>query len=116
MLDASALQTLMRRKSDFLLTCSRYLWSVYQTISTFAAMSQTQDVRQRFAHWILLSAECCRTQPLVMTHAHIAQMLAVRRASVTLVAREMKVAGIIGYSRGTVEIKKLEALRLLAAR
>jgi len=113
-LDGLALQKRMRRKLDFLLICSRYLWSVYQTVSTLAAMSQTQDVRMRFANWLLLSAERCSPDPLVITHVHIAQMLGVRRASITLVAREMKVAGIIGYSRGAIEIKKMDVLQRLA--
>jgi CRP-like cAMP-binding protein len=108
------MQRLIRRKSDFLLICSRYLWSVYQDVSLLASMSQTQDVRARFAHWLLLSVERCSPTALVITHAHIAQMLGVRRASITLVARELKMTGIIGYSRGMVEIKKPEVLRRLA--
>jgi Mn-dependent DtxR family transcriptional regulator len=48
-----------------------------------------------------------------MTHVHVAQMLGVRRASITLVAREMKMAGLISYSRGMVEIKKIEKLQRL---
>jgi CRP-like cAMP-binding protein len=109
-LDGVALQQLLRRKSDLLLIFSRYIWSVYQAVCSLAAMSQTEDIRMRFANWLLLSAERCAPHPLVITHAHIAQMLGVRRASITLVAREMKLAGIIGYSRGTVEIKKMDAL------
>jgi CRP-like cAMP-binding protein len=113
-LDGLTLQQLIRRKSDLLLIFSRYLWSVYQTVCELAATSQTEDIRMRFANWLLLSAERCAPHPLVITHAHIAQMLGVRRASITLVAREMKLAGIIGYSRGAVEIKKMEVLIRLA--
>lgn len=112
-IDGTTLQQLMRRRSNLLLLFSRYLWSVYQTVATIAAMSQTHDVRLRFTHWLLLSAQRCGSNSLVMTHVHVAQMLGVRRASITLVAREMKMAGLISYSRGMVEIKKIEKLQRL---
>jgi CRP-like cAMP-binding protein len=113
--DASFLQRLIKRKSSVLLAISRYLWTLYESVATMAAMSQSQDVRMRFAHWLLISFESCRPHPLIMTHAHVAQMLGVRRASITLVAREFKMAGIIGYSRGHIHIHQLEMLERIAA-
>jgi hypothetical protein len=41
-------------------------------------------------------------------------MLGVRRASISLAARDMKVAGLIDYSRGHIELKKLKVLQRLA--
>lgn len=113
-IDGPVLQQLLRRKSALLWIFSHYLWRVCQTVSEMAAISHTQDVRRRFAYWLLISSERCAPHPLVVTHAHIAQMLGVRRASVTLVAREMKLSGVIGYSRGNIQIKNLEALQRLA--
>ena len=51
---------------------------------------------------------------VVLTHAHIAHMLGVRRVSITLAAREMKMMGLISYSRGHIQIKDPEALERLA--
>ena len=50
-----------------------------------------------------------------MTHEHIANMLGVRRASITIAAREMKLKGWLDYSRGHIVIQNLEALNTLAA-
>lgn len=113
-IDGATLHRWVRRKSALLWVFSRYLWGLYQAVSEMAAISQTQDIRLRYAHWLLLSVERCSPNPLVVTHAHIAQMLGIRRASVTLVAREMKLKGLIGYSRGHIEIKNTEALQRIA--
>lgn len=115
MLDSSTLQRMIKRQSAVLLTISRYLWTVYESVAAMAAMSQSQDVRMRFAHWLLISFERCQPDPLVMTHAHVAQMLGVRRASITLVARELKMSGIIGYSRGHITLLQLAKLKRIAA-
>ena len=112
--DSSVLQRLMNRQSTVLMSVSRYLWTVYESVAAMAAMSQSQDVRMRFAHWLLISYERCQPDSLVMTHAQVAQMLGVRRASITLVARELKMAGVIGYSRGHIQIHQLAALKRIA--
>ena len=113
--DALVLERLIKRQSTVLLAISRYLWTVYESVAAMAAMSQSQDVRMRFAHWLLISFERCQPDPLVMTHAQVAQMLGVRRASITLVARELKIDGIIGYSRGHIQIHQLAALKRIAS-
>ena len=111
MLDGTALQQLVQRKSSMLLAFSKYLWTAYETVAVFAAMAHLHDVKIQLANWLLISAKRCAPDPLVMTHAHIAQMLGVRRASVTLAARELKMQGLIAYSRGYIEIQKPEALQ-----
>jgi CRP-like cAMP-binding protein len=111
---ASVTQRLVRRKSALLLTFARYLWTEYESVANLAALSHTQDIRMRLAHWLLLSAQRCAPDALVLTHAHIAHMLGVRRASISLAARDMKMAGLINYSRGHIEFKKPEALQRLA--
>ena len=112
--DALVLQRLIKRQSRVLLAISRYLWMVYESVAAMAAMSQSQDVRIRFAHWLLISFERCQPNSLVMTHAQVAHMLGIRRASITLVARELKIAGVIGYSRGHIHIHQLAALKRIA--
>lgn len=113
-MDALVLQRLIKRQSSVLLIISRYLWTLYESVAAMAAMSQSHDVRMRFAHWLQISFERCEPDPLVMTHAHIAQMLGVRRASITLVAHEFKMAGIVDYSRGHIKMQKLALLERIA--
>jgi CRP-like cAMP-binding protein len=112
-MDGSVLQQLIERRPALMLMFSKYLWSVYEGVSTMAAMAHLSDVKIRLAHWLVMSAKKCGPDPLVITHAHIAQMLGVRRATITLAAREMKMQGLISYSRGHVELKKPEILQRL---
>jgi CRP-like cAMP-binding protein len=50
----------------------------------------------------------------VLTHAQIAQMLGVRRASVSIAAHEMKLKRYISYNRGRVALLNVPALEALA--
>lgn len=63
---------------------------------------------------MIVSAQRCAPDPLVLTHAHMAQMLGVRRASISIAAREMKIKRYITYSRGRIALLNMPALQALA--
>jgi Mn-dependent DtxR family transcriptional regulator len=48
---------------------------------------------------------------LPLTQEYIAQMLGVRRTSVTMVARSLQEAGLIRYTRGNIKLLDVAALR-----
>jgi biotin operon repressor len=48
---------------------------------------------------------------LPLTQEFLAQMMGVRRTSVTTVAMELQKAGMINYSRGRIHIKDVELIR-----
>jgi CRP-like cAMP-binding protein len=107
-------QRLVQRRRKMLLQFSRYLWTVFDNIVVLASRPYTQDIKVRLAHWLLLSAERCAPDPLVLTHAQIAQMLGVRRASISIAAHDMKLKRYISYSRGHVTLLNVPALQALA--
>ena len=112
--DGEAAQRLVKRRRSLLLNFSRYLWTVYDNMAALASQPFTHDIKVRLAHWLLLSAQRCAPDPLILTHAQIAQMLGVRRASVSIAAREMKLKRYISYSRGNIALLNLPALQALA--
>lgn len=112
--DGAELQRLLQRRAAMLMTFSRYIWSVAQEVATLAAASQVQDIKARLAGWILISGERSRQQDLVLTHAHLADMLGVRRASITLAAVELKEQGLLDYQRGRIQILDRRGLEALA--
>jgi len=114
-LEAQRFRLLMKRHPDWLMIISRYLWQIHQDIGRLAALSHVHDVKQRLADWLLISEQRCGEEQLIMTHAHIALMLGVRRASITLAARQMKLKGLINYSRGYIHLLDKPALQKLAS-
>jgi len=111
--DSVTAQRLVQRRRSMLLQFSRYLWTVYDAIAVLASRLNAQDIKVRLAHWLLLSAQRCAPDPLILTHAQIAQMLGVRRASVSIAAREMKLKRYISYNRGHISMLNVPALQAL---
>ena len=112
--EGATAQRLVKRRRSLLMHFSRYLWTVYDNMAALASRPHTHDIKVRLAHWLLLSAQRCAPDPLILTHAQIAQMLGVRRASVSIAAREMKLKRYISYSRGNIALLNLPALQALA--
>jgi CRP-like cAMP-binding protein len=76
-----------------------------------AACNATHVIESRFAKWLLRSADLCGSDELPLTQEYIAQMLGVRRTSVTVVARTLQEAGLIRYRRGHIKLVDVPALR-----
>jgi CRP-like cAMP-binding protein len=76
-----------------------------------AACNATHVIESRLARWLLRAADLYQANELPLTQEYIAQMLGVRRTSVTLVARTLQTAGMIRYSRGLIRLLDIEALR-----
>lgn len=112
--DGAALQRLSDRRLGMLRTFAGYLWGCSQEVAELAASAQVQDIRARLARWLLLSQARTQQTELQLTHAHLADMLGVRRAGVTLAARELKDMGLVDYRRGRVQILNLEGLADMA--
>lgn len=114
--DGEVLRRLVTRRSSMLQVFAIYMWMFSQEVASLAAASQTHDIKARLANWILLSHARNGHDDLLLTHAHLADMLGVRRAGVTLAAVELKALGLVDYQRGRVHILDLEGLRRVAKR
>jgi CRP-like cAMP-binding protein len=77
------------------------------------ACNGLHSVIQRCCRWLLTTQDRIGSQELHITHEFLAQMLGVRRASVTEVLRPLQIDGLIRASRGKVII--LDAKRLADA-
>ncbi len=109
-LAAQALRRMVQSRPHWRELFSRYLWTLYQDIAQLAADSHRQDIQTRLADWLLRSADRCGSDDLVMTQTHIAQMLGVRRASITQAANIMKEKGWLSYVRGQITLLDREGL------
>lgn len=107
---AIALRELALQHPTLLAMISRQLWQLVTHVATVAACIQTLDIRARLAAWLVLSVQKAHTTELHLTHEHLAQMLGVRRVSITLAAGELRERGLLHYSRGQLRILDLTGL------
>jgi CRP-like cAMP-binding protein len=69
------------------------------------------EVDARLCRWLLRARDLSGSDHLPFTQEFLAEMLGVRRTSVTTVARTLQEAGMIKYTRGKIEIADVEGLR-----
>ena len=76
------------------------------------ACERVHSVRQRLVRWLLMFADRVSADEIQLTQDSLAQLLAVRRASVSAAAGELQAASLIAYQRGAITIRdrhRLEA-------
>jgi CRP-like cAMP-binding protein len=69
-----------------------------------AACNALHPVEARFCRWLLQSADRAASDTVTLTQELLAEMLGVRRTSVTEVAGKLQNEGVIAYSRGVIRI------------
>ena len=69
-----------------------------------AACNATHKLESRLAQRLLRAVDLHGGHELLLTHDHLAQMLGVRRTSVTLIAQSFQDADMIRYRRGRIVI------------
>ena len=82
----------------------RWAETLFTQVSRNAACNRVHTVRQRAARWLLATADRMDSPSFELTQHFLAQMLAVRRTSVSEVAQSLAEDGCITYTRGTITI------------
>ncbi len=88
----------------------RYTQALITQMAQTAVCNRHHSIAQQFCRWLLLSLDRLDSNNVRMTQELIANMLGVRRASVTETARKLQEAGLIRYSRGVIEVIDRAAL------
>ncbi|MEZ5784897.1 MAG: Crp/Fnr family transcriptional regulator [Xanthobacteraceae bacterium] len=79
-----------------------------------AACNAVHDANSRLCRWLLQSADRTDSDQLPLTHEFLAQMLGVRRTTVTLLAQALQSTGMIRYSRGKIVLRDRDRLAAAA--
>lgn len=87
-----------------------YTQALMSQISQIAVCNRHHSVEQQLCRCLLLSRDRLPTDELPLTQELIANMLGVRRESVTEAAGRLAKAGVIHYSRGRIQILDRPAL------
>lgn len=101
------------RHSDMLILLLRYTQALITQMAQTAVCNRHHSVDQQLCRWMLLSLDRLPTNNLVMTQELIANMLGVRRESVTEAAGKLQKLNVISYHRGNITVldrAKLEKL------
>jgi CRP-like cAMP-binding protein len=88
----------------------RYTQALITQMAQTAVCNRHHSIAQQFCRWLLLSLDRMETREIRMTQELIANMLGVRRASVTEVASKLQERDVIRYKHGIIEVLDRPAL------
>jgi CRP-like cAMP-binding protein len=111
-IDAAQLRDVLVRTPRLKLILERFTEALMRQLLQTVACNNRHSIEMRFARWLLLAHDRAESDSFNLTHEFLAEMLAVRRASVTQIARRFQDANLIRYGRGNIEVldrRRLEA-------
>ena len=76
-----------------------------------AGCNASHTTEARMCRWLLRIRDLTQSDEMKLTQEFLAQMLGVRRTSVSLVAGTLQNAGLISYRRGNIKIADVEAMQ-----
>jgi CRP-like cAMP-binding protein len=89
----------------------RHEQTLFAQAQQSTACMANHEVDARLCRWLLRARDLSGSDQLPFTQEFLAEMLGVRRTSVTTVARTLQEAGMLKYKRGKIEILDVEGLR-----
>lgn len=101
------------RHGELLLLMLRYTQALIAQVAQTAVCNRHHTIDQQLCRWLLLSMDRLSDTRLTMTQEFIANMLGVRRSSVTNAASKLEQLRVISYQRGLITVldrPRLEAL------
>jgi CRP-like cAMP-binding protein len=110
-LDVDTLRKVADQSVAFRTTLIRHEQAQFAQAQQSAACNVSHSVEARLSRWLLRTRDATGSDTLGLTQEFLAQMLGVRRTSVSLVANTLQAAGLIRYRRGRIEITNLEGLQ-----
>ena len=113
-LDVDATRQVARDSEEFRTAIIRHEQLILAQAQQSAACNAAHNLNQRLARCLLRARDVTGSDSLPLTQEFLADMLGVRRTSVSLVANTLQQVGLISYRRGQVRIEKPEALQLAA--
>jgi CRP-like cAMP-binding protein len=88
----------------------RYARALFKQVMQSVACNGQHSVEERCCRWLLMAHDRAGSDSFDLTQEFLSDMLGVRRASVTVVARTLQTAGLIRYSRGTITVVDRQGL------
>ena len=101
---ASCFQSALRENRDLRVACETYAQAFLAYLLQNVACNAIHRVDQRCARWLLMCDDQAEGNRFELTQESLAEMLGVRRSTVTVIAGSLQRAGMIYYRRGTITV------------
>jgi CRP-like cAMP-binding protein len=92
----------------------RYTLALMNQIAQTAACNRAHAIQERCARWLLMTHDRVFAPEFLLTQEFLAQMLGVRRPTVSIATRMLGNAGLISYVRGRIRILDRSGLEAAA--
>jgi CRP-like cAMP-binding protein len=109
--EVDALKSVALQSHTFLSHLMRHEQTLYSQAQQSAACMAAHHVEARLCRWMLRARDLSGSDTLHFTQEFLAEMLGVRRTSVTVVARTLQQAGMVKYARGKIQVLDVEGLQ-----
>jgi CRP-like cAMP-binding protein len=110
LVDAARFETLVQGHGAFGERLRRYTNAVLIHVTQGAICNRLHSVEQRLSRWVLEMDDRIRPEELPVTHEFLAQMLGVRRASVTEAVAQLVRDGALAHERGRLRVRDHDGL------
>jgi CRP-like cAMP-binding protein len=110
-IDVDLFQELAEQSATFRSSVTRHEQFLMAQAQQSAACNASHALEAHFASWLLRCRDLLESEDIALTQEYLAEMLGVRRTSVSLVAHTLQQAGIIQYRRGRIRIVNVEGLQ-----
>jgi CRP-like cAMP-binding protein len=110
-IDAATLRRLARGSIEMHSLIAAHEKVVMAQSQQSAACNAMHTLDERLAKWLLLARDRVGRDDLALTQEFIAEMVGVRRTSVTVEAGRFQEAGLIRYRRGQIDILQVDGLK-----
>jgi CRP-like cAMP-binding protein len=109
--DPAAFRGAALQSESLIAKIMRHEQTLFAQAQQSTACMANHEIDSRLCRWLLRARDLSGSDQLPFTQEFLAEMLGVRRTSVTTVARTLQEAGMVKYKRGKIEILDVEGLR-----
>lgn len=113
-MSADAFRSVIGRCPELNRLLLRYTLALMNQMAQNAACNRIHEVEERCARWLLMTQDRVGEPTFQLTQEFLAQMLGVRRPTVSIAAGMLAKAGLIHYVRGQMTILDREGLKAAA--
>lgn len=113
-IDTSRLRPALDQNSNLQAACTSYGRALLAQVVQSAACSALHGAEARCVRWLLMAHDRSDGDTFPLTQEFLAEILGVRRATVTVIAGALQAGGLIRYHRGAVTVVDRRGLEAAA--